>query len=131
MTIAQLLTSFEGRISRSGFWIGMLCLCLIAAAFALVAHLAGIPVRSFDTEEELGTGGTILAVVEVAVLGYTQFALFAKRWHDRGKSGWWSLILFVPVIGFFWWLIECGMLQGDPGPNAYRPPPVGVRPQIA
>ena len=34
--------------------------------------------------------------------------------------------LAAPVIGFFWILIELGMLPGDPGPNAYGPPELGT-----
>ncbi len=60
-----------------------------------------------------------------------------KRYHDRNKSGWWVLIVFVPVIGGLWYLIECGFLRGTPGPNNYGPDPLaadltagGARPDI-
>jgi uncharacterized membrane protein YhaH (DUF805 family) len=52
--------------------------------------------------------------------------LHIKRFHDRGKSGWWVLILFIPVIGFFWAIIDLGILQGDPGDNRFGPPAVGA-----
>jgi len=52
-------------------------------------------------------------------VAYAQLAVYAKRFHDRGKSAWWVLIAFVPLIGF----LELGMLPGDPGPNTYGPPP--------
>jgi uncharacterized membrane protein YhaH (DUF805 family) len=60
----------------------------------------------------------------VAIIAATdaQLAICAKRFHDRGKSGWWVLMAFVPAIGFVWILIELGMLPGDPGPNAHGPP---------
>jgi uncharacterized membrane protein YhaH (DUF805 family) len=44
-----------------------------------------------------------------------------KRFHDRDKSGWWVLIAFVPIIGWIWYLIECGFLPGTDGPNRYDP----------
>ena len=43
----------------------------------------------------------------------------AKRWHDRNKSGWWSLVAFVPIIGPIWALVEQGFLPGDSGPNRF------------
>ena len=58
-------------------------------------------------------------------LVWAALALQIKRWHDRDKS--WVLI-FVGMItcGFFWVLIECGILDGTPGPNRFGPSPKGV-----
>jgi len=49
-----------------------------------------------------------------------------KRYHDRDKSGWWILILFIPLVGFIWFLIELGCLPGTPGPNRFGPDPLGT-----
>ena len=46
-------------------------------------------------------------------------AVWAKRWHDRGKSGWWNLIALIPIIGPIWALVESGFLKGDCGSNRY------------
>ena len=53
-------------------------------------------------------------------------AIAAKRWHDRNKSAWWILIVFVPVVGGLWYLIECGFLKGTTGPNKFGSDPLGV-----
>jgi uncharacterized membrane protein YhaH (DUF805 family) len=29
-------------------------------------------------------------------------------------------------VGFFWTLIECGFLDGTPGPNRFGPSPKGI-----
>jgi uncharacterized membrane protein YhaH (DUF805 family) len=50
---------------------------------------------------------------------WPSLALYAKRWHDRGKSGWWSLIMLIPIIGGIWMLIELGFLRGTDGPNRF------------
>ena len=55
---------------------------------------------------------------------YLALALYAKRWHDRDKSGWWSLIGLVPFIGAIWILVELGILEGTRGPNQYGPDPL-------
>ncbi len=36
------------------------------------------------------------------------------RYHDLGKSGWAALIGWIPIVGFFWILVECGFLKGTP-----------------
>ena len=50
-----------------------------------------------------------------------------KRYHDVDKSGWWVLILLVPVVGFVWFLIECGFQRGTSGPNRFGPDPLSAR----
>ena len=55
---------------------------------------------------------------------YPSLAVYTKRWHDRGKSGWWSLIALVPLIGGIWMLVECGFLRGTEGPNQYGNDPL-------
>jgi uncharacterized membrane protein YhaH (DUF805 family) len=34
------------------------------------------------------------------------------------------LIIFLPVIGALWYLIECGFLRGTDGNNDYGPDPL-------
>jgi uncharacterized membrane protein YhaH (DUF805 family) len=62
---------------------------------------------------------------------YPAIAVYAKRWHDRGKSGWWTLIILVPAIGSIWLLVELGFLRGTPGANKYGPDPLGAVPVAA
>jgi uncharacterized membrane protein YhaH (DUF805 family) len=111
-----LLTSFEGRINRAKFWAG------VGVLFA-----AGILANLIDSM--LGTVsangvGVVSAIVGLVSI-YLGLAVYAKRWHDRDKSGWWSLILLVPVIGWVWLLVECGILEGTKGPNRFGQDPLG------
>ena len=62
---------------------------------------------------------TPTGVIVNLVFGYIFAAIAAKRWHDRNKSGWWSLLSFVPVLGPLWVLFELGSLPGTPGKNQY------------
>ncbi len=55
------------------------------------------------------------------VVIWPAIAISIKRWHDRGKSGWWILIGFVPLIGGLWALID---LPGTSGTNQYGPDPL-------
>ena len=47
------------------------------------------------------------------------FAVLAKRWHDRNKSAWWAFIHLVPVIGVLWTFVECGFFKGTTGRNRF------------
>ena len=111
-----LFTSFEGRINRAKFWAGVGFLIAIGLLAMFIDMLLG-------TTMGRDGYGIVSLVVSLASV-YFALALYAKRWHDRDKSGWWSLILLVPLIGFVWWIVECGILEGTRGPNRYGADPL-------
>jgi uncharacterized membrane protein YhaH (DUF805 family) len=57
---------------------------------------------------------------------YPSLAVAAKRFHDRDKSGWWVLIIFIPIVGIIWYIVELGCLPGTPGPNRFGSDPLGA-----
>jgi uncharacterized membrane protein YhaH (DUF805 family) len=125
MSLSSLLWSWDGRIGRARFWLGVLLVILLGMAFGVVACLLGIPLDTGTgpVAEEISLAGALYLLAAFTAVAYAQLAVYAKRFHDRGKSAWWVLIAFVPLIGFLWIVIELGMLPGDPGPNLYGPPP--------
>ncbi|MFC0409519.1 DUF805 domain-containing protein [Roseomonas elaeocarpi] len=52
------------------------------------------------------------------------FAGMTKRWHDRGRSGWWNALVLIPVIGWIWLFISLGCRDGQRGANRYGPDPI-------
>jgi uncharacterized membrane protein YhaH (DUF805 family) len=58
---------------------------------------------------------------------WTGHAILVKRLHDRDKSGWWTLMAFVPGIGALWLAIECGFLKGTNGLNRYGEDPTVLK----
>jgi uncharacterized membrane protein YhaH (DUF805 family) len=48
--------------------------------------------------------------------------LAIRRLHDTGRSGWWMLISFLPLIGFIV-LIIFFVQDSQPGTNQYGPNP--------
>jgi uncharacterized membrane protein YhaH (DUF805 family) len=113
-----LLTSFEGRINRAKFWAGVGVLIAAAILASLIDAILGI---SIGGDQGVGIVGLLVGLVSI----YLGLALYAKRWHDRDKSGWWSLIALVPIIGAIWILVELGILEGTRGPNRFGPDPLG------
>jgi hypothetical protein len=79
---------------------------------------------------------SLLWAIISLTLGWVSFASVVRRFRDRGKSGWWALLYFVPGIGWLWILIECGFLPGKPAvPRArvpaFTPAPIPSRPARA
>jgi uncharacterized membrane protein YhaH (DUF805 family) len=60
------------------------------------------------------------------ILLWPRLAISIKRLHDRGKSGLWILLVFIPVLGWLWLLVDMGFLDGTPGPNKFGPSPKGL-----
>jgi uncharacterized membrane protein YhaH (DUF805 family) len=125
----QNLFSFSGRLNRAKFWLILIATDL--AAFVVFAILVAMGGGSMDMTADgamptLGGGivGAIVAVVVWVAVVWIGLATGVKRFHDRGKTGWWVLIVLVPVIGGLWYLIECGFLRGTVGANAYGPDPL-------
>lgn len=105
----QTVFGFRGRISRKGFWLYGVFGPLLCSVMADM--LSGI-VRMPDDAATLLTWSLLL---------WPCLAVSVKRWHDRDKSGWWMLILLVPVIGLVWMLAAHGFLRGTVGANRFGP----------
>jgi uncharacterized membrane protein YhaH (DUF805 family) len=73
---------------------------------------------------QMGGGVGILSTIFTIIAICPAIALYAKRWHDRNKSGWWTLIGFVPIIGAIWIIVELGCLRGTEGANTYGADPL-------
>jgi uncharacterized membrane protein YhaH (DUF805 family) len=131
----QLFTSLEGRIPRKWFWLGLLVMMIITwiLEFILFA-IFGVSMGAMDpnaTPEAQAAAASAMLGKMILPLGililltlWPSICIYAKRWHDRDKSGWWSLILFIPIIGSIWILVELGFLRGTEGPNRFGSDPI-------
>lgn len=79
---------FSGRASRSEFWYWELAAVIISVVFSVLRSISGVFL--------------VLEVLWSLAVLVPSLALGARRLHDTGKSGWWQLLLFLPVIG---WII--------------------------
>jgi uncharacterized membrane protein YhaH (DUF805 family) len=120
----EFLFSPSGRIGRGRYW--------LAVAVQIAASMVGwIMLGAGQVMSENGShaGSLLLMLASLAVFLcalWMGLCTLIKRFHDRGKSGWWWLIAFIPIVGSIWIFVECGLLRGDDGSNAYGPPPGSV-----
>ncbi len=125
MDFKYLFGSFDGRIGRQQWWLGTVVLMVASWIISFVIQMfAGAPDPATG---QMNTGALIILLVVMIPFIYASVALSVKRWHDRGKSGWWYLIVLVPIIGGLWALVENGFLRGTEGPNQYGPDPLAGR----
>jgi uncharacterized membrane protein YhaH (DUF805 family) len=114
MSSAAGLFSFKGRITRGEWWALQVLVCIIVGVAIylrihtgnaephLIAHLAGL-------------------LLNVAGL-WIGLAAAARRFHDRGKSGWNALWQLLPIIGSIYILYACGITENGREPNKYGAP---------
>jgi uncharacterized membrane protein YhaH (DUF805 family) len=103
-----------GRIGRGKWWIGQLAIGLNIALWAGLAY---------SGPEELRPVFTLISLVMAALNLWVNFCISAQRYHDLGKSAWWTLLVFVPIIGLIWQLVELGFISGHLEDNDYGPGP--------
>ena len=122
--------SFDGRIPRKTFWLAILVMIVISWILQLIIFsVFGVSMMSDPNTtpeqamEQMSGIMLPLGIITLLTL-WPSLAIYAKRWHDRNKSGWWSLILFVPIIGGIWMLVELGFLRGTEGANRFGPDPI-------
>ena len=118
----------QGRMSRGQFWLASLGIFL--AVFVAIFLLSLLAAKASANHGSLRASGMALPVLGlgaiIALLAvWANCSISIKRYHDRGKSGWWMLISLVPFIGGAWYIIEVGCLSGTDGPNAYGHDPRG------
>jgi uncharacterized membrane protein YhaH (DUF805 family) len=119
----QLLFSFNGRIRRSNYWLGALGAGFVYGVIAAACLMLGIMLTHGQGP---GPVGMLLYLIVLVFAMWTGLALQVKRWHDRDKSWVWIFISFIPLVGAIWALVECGFLDGTPGPNKFGPSPKGL-----
>ena len=101
---------FNGRAQRSEYWF-----------FALFNILANIGL--FLIDGVLGTlnpetGFGLLGGIYMLAIIIPGIAVTIRRLHDTNRSGWWSLIVFIPVVGVIALLVFM-ILDSTPGDNEY------------
>lgn len=111
--------TFRGRASRSEYWY----FTLFMAILNLIAVIITVAMLGM-------VSGLLYLIVFLTVslilntpLFLPSLAVSIRRLHDLDKSGWWVLVILIPVLGFLilaWW----GCRRGTEGQNMYGSDPL-------
>lgn len=107
-TVLNSYAKFEGRSSRSEYW------------WWFLAYILGYAI-AFMVGGALGMGELLAGVFGLALL-VPNIAVSVRRFHDIGKSGWWTLIFIIPLVGliamiYFFTKVSEGPNQYGEGPQ--------------
>jgi len=105
---------FSGRATRSQYWFFVLFNFIISLVLGFIDSIFGL----------YSDGMGFLSAIYGLVVLIPALALSVRRLHDTNRSGWWLLVLFIPIVGIFVFLYF--MIQDStPGANRYGPNPKG------
>lgn len=113
---------FRGRARRSEFWYFVLFNVIVSIVLSIIDAIIGLRIGDANV-------GILSSIYGLAVLIPT-IAVWVRRLHDTGRSGWWYLLILIPLIGIIV-LIVFAVQDSQPGDNQYGPNPKGAAPQVA
>jgi uncharacterized membrane protein YhaH (DUF805 family) len=147
--LTSLYTSFNGRINRAPYWLGVIIMVIVALLiFLVVGALFGVSIAAPDFRFRL------ISLALTPLFLYPAVALMVKRLHDRDRPAWLAGLFLAPsliksvtdligvtgnplafnildvllgglgfVIGI-WAFVELGCLRGTVGTNQHGPDPL-------
>ncbi len=110
LEVLQKYAVFTGRARRTEYWMFTLINFIISVVLSVVDTAAGMP-------------GVLSGLYALAVL-IPSLAVFVRRLHDTGRSGFWFFIILIPLIGAIVLLVFL-VQDSTPGPNQHGPNPKG------
>ena len=93
--------NFEGRASRPEFWWFTLAYSIVNVILSIIPKV-----------------GTVLSGILALALLIPSIGVAVRRLHDINKSGWWYLLILVPIVGYII-LILWFVKPSDNGENQY------------
>ena len=112
---------FSGRLRRNCFWPTYIVICVILGILRVI---------STNLTESSSMSPFMMIVIDRFLLLASLYLILvglglgARRLHDTGRSAWWLLIGFVPIVG--WILIVYFCSDSQPGFNQWGPNPKGL-----
>ena len=118
--IREMFLTYHGRLNRKPYILRGL---LVGITSSILSNVMGVMAESSSLALNLVS---LVLLIVVLALCVVSVMLMIRRWHDLGKSGWFSLLLLVPlvnfVVGLYLWV-----KKGDDGPNRYGEDPLAYR----
>jgi uncharacterized membrane protein YhaH (DUF805 family) len=105
---------FTGRAQRKEYWFFVLFVVLVSIVLTFIDNMTG----TYNRDVGLGL---LSGVFSLAML-VPSLAVTVRRLHDTGRSGWWILLAFIPLVGEIVLLVFM-VLDSQPGTNEYGPSP--------
>ena len=123
MTFAEAVNSvlskyatFGGRASRAEFWRWVVVFVLLTIVSRIIdGALFGSSIQDAFYVHDAHQPVTSILILALLL---PNIALAVRRLHDIGRSGWWLLLMLIPLIGplvLLYWYVQ----PSEDGPNQF------------
>ena len=119
--------SVHGRFNRLSYiaWFGLLHILVTIAVVAFSVFFGILNVNTFHLSQHamksLSGLGELTYFLLSCVYCYAIAIIIIRRFHDRNRSGWFILLLIIPVLQFFT-MIYLLCARGEHGTNRFGSP---------
>lgn len=104
--------SLSGKADRFEWW----TVSVITDLVAQLGLIFGFVSATSESPYRYLTAGTLFFCAALAL--WAAIAVSVRRFRDRGYSPWLLVAALVPVVGWIWFMVECGFL---PAPGSRVP----------
>ena len=123
---------FSGRSRRKEYWMFALLFWILFVIAGIIDTMLGFgavetgtAAASYSYDWKVENGPVMIAVS--LLFFFPHLAVSVRRLHDTNRTGWWLLILLVPLVGLVvMFVFLC--LDGTIGPNRFGPDPKAGEP---
>jgi uncharacterized membrane protein YhaH (DUF805 family) len=97
---------FNGRAGRAEFWM-----------FTLISTIVSVILYFIDGGIMPSSNVRVLNTLYSLAVLVPSLAVSVRRLHDTGRSGWWTLVNVIPILGQLVYLVF--LVQDSQGANQY------------
>ena len=113
-TVLRKYVDFSGRANRPEYWWWVLALVIATIVVAIVEGVILAPMLGFEVFAS-EAGQPLQLLLSLAAF-LPSLAVAVRRLHDVDRSGWWYLIVLVPLVVFLvllYWFVQPGTEGGN------------------
>jgi len=115
--------SAKGRLSVLSYFGQTLLLTLVFMVLVGIAVAAGVFLfggsTDFENPENISPMALVPAIPVFLITTWISVCMVIKRFHDRNMSGWFTLLLLVPLVNIVMFVILCIPSQGKGQANRF------------
>ena len=116
------LLFLSGRGDRYEYWLMLSSAITYTTVTTYIVVSTGVLRLTYHYGQIFGFGE--LTVILLFVIMNIPSAVIlinasVRRYHDLDKSGYWSVVFFIPILGLIWQIAELGFSAGTNGANKF------------